>query len=73
MTATWAWFVLLAGNIAWIVPVDLWLHFTHRHTMTRQMHDWVYLTPAAQFIIPGAIALLAWFIVHEATYHPHGP
>jgi hypothetical protein len=72
MTAAWGWLLWGLGNVALIVPLDLWLHFTHRHTLTRQMHDWIYLTPAAQFIIPGAIALVAWFVVHEITYHPHG-
>lgn len=71
MTAAAAWYVLGGLVVGWVVPVDLWLHYTGRHTMTRQMHDWIYLTPAAQFIIPAAVALVVWFITHEVTYHPH--
>lgn len=73
MTAAWAWLLLGIDVLAFVLGVDLWLGLTGRHTMTRQMHDWIYLTPAAQFIIPGALAVLAWFVVHEITYHPHIP
>jgi len=72
VTAAWGWLIFLVGNIAWITPFDLWLHFTGRHTLTRQMHDWIFHSQNAQFIIPGAAALLIWFIVHEIIYHPHG-
>lgn len=73
MTPAWGWFLIVVGNAAWITPYDLWLHFTHRHTLTRQMHDWIFHSWAAQFIIPGVLFLLAWFVVHEIIYHPKGP
>ena len=72
MTAAWGWLVILLGNVLGITGYDLWLHFTGRHTLTRQMHDWVFHSQAAQFIIPGVAAFLIWFTVHEIIYHPKG-
>jgi hypothetical protein len=72
VTSGWAWVLFGAGNAAWIAPLDLWYHFSHKTTMTAKMHTLLFHSWAAQFIVPGVAFLLIWFIVHEIIYHPHG-
>lgn len=70
--AAWGWVGIGVANLLGIAGLDAWLISTGRHSLTRQMHDWVFQTQWAQLIIPLAAGLLIWFIVHEIIYHPHG-
>ena len=73
MTPAWGWFLIVVGNAAWITPFDLWLHFTHRHTLTRQMHDWMFSSTIGPFIFAGIAFLVVLGLTHFLRYHVKGP
>lgn len=73
MTAAWAWLTIALGNIALIAPYDFWLHFTRRHTLTRQMHDWLFSPTIGPFIAAGVAFLLVLGALHFLRYHASGP
>lgn len=72
MSPAWAWLVIGIEVLASVVGYDLWAIWTGHHTLSRQMHDWVFHPSVGQFVIGGGAGLLAWFVYHIATYHPHG-
>ena len=69
----WGWGLIALSLVAVIIPYDLWLHFTHRHTLTRQMHDWLFSPTIGPFIGAGAAFLLVLGVLHFLRYHPAGP
>ena len=73
MTPAWGWLAIALGNLLLITGFDLWLHFTHRHTLTRQMHDWIFSPSIGPFIGAGVAFLLVLGALHFLRYHPAGP
>lgn len=73
MTPAWGWFAIFWGNVLPIAGFDLWLKLTHRHTLTRQMVDWLRDNTIGPFIIAGAAFLLVLGALHFLRYHPSGP
>ena len=69
----WGWGFIALGLAAVVTPYDLWLHFTHRHTLTRQMHDWLFSPTIGPFIGAGVAFLLVLGVLHFLRYHPAGP
>lgn len=73
VTPAWGWLTIALGNLLPITGYDLWLHFTHRHTLTRQMVDWLRSPTFGPLIIAGAAFLLVLGALHFLRYHPAGP
>ena len=67
------WLLIAVGNIALITPYDVWLKLTGHHTLTRQMHDWLFSPTIGPFIGAGVAFLLVLGVLHFLRYHPAGP
>ena len=73
MTPAWGWLMIAFGNLALITPYDLWLKLTRHHTLTRQMHDWLFSRTVGPFIGATVAFLLVLGVLHFLRYHPAGP
>ena len=73
MTPAWGWLAIALGNLALITPYDLWLKLTHRHTLTRQMHDWLFSPTIGPFIAATVAFLLVLGALHFLRYHASSP
>lgn len=71
MSPAWAWLLIIAGNAAWITPFDLWLHFTGRHTLTRQMHDWMFSPTIGPIVFATIAFIVVLAMTHFLRYHVH--
>ena len=73
MTPAWGWLVIALGNLLPITAFDLWLKLTHRHTLTRQMVDWLRDPSYGPLIIAGVAFLLVLGALHFLRYHVSSP
>ena len=69
----WGWGFIAVLLVVTVTPYDLWLHFTHRHTLTRQMHDWLFSATIGPFIGASAAFLIVLGALHFLRYHVSGP
>ena len=69
MSPAWAWLVLLLGVTAYVVAYDVWAELGHHHTLSRQMHDWLFQPTPATFILAGLAGLLVGLMVHFIRVH----
>ena len=73
MSPAWGWLVIALGNLLPITAFDLWLKLTRRHTLTRQMHDWIFSPTIGPWIGASVAFLLVLGALHFLRYHPAGP
>jgi hypothetical protein len=72
VSPAWAWLALLLGVTAYVVAYDVWAKLGRHHTLSRQMHDWLFQPNAATFILAGLAAVLVGLLVHFIRYHAGG-